>query len=646
MRRGSVIRPGLAGGVATALTVSTVGFVLAGAAPALATGAPACDNPGLVSDPTHPLDNHDGTSSVVLVATSATATATIALPAGVKSAQLDLCGAQGTATTVNGGLGGRTTASITVTGGNSLVLLAGGTTTGGTPGPGGGEGGGFSAVYLGTTASRAAAIAYAGGGGGAGGGEGSSPFDGDGGAGGAGGGHQAADGQFGSGAKNGTGDTGVPGGGASETAPGQGGVAADPATSGSDGGQNSGGAGGTGTGTANGGGGGGGGWFGGGGGAGGSDANMGSEFDGGGGGGGGSGHVTNLAGAIAGQSFTGVRVDGGAVVLTYNNPSPPAFGSGFADTVLVGTAYTRTVSVSAVDTATITIDSGALPHGITFVDNGNNSATLSGTPDVPGHYPFRLRASNGAPPDATQDEVIDVLASPGATAPPSPSPSPSRSATPTATTSATATATTPPGGLTLRTRTPDIQPNQTALLDVTGAGNSVVELRCYTRPSTTYFTARTQSSSGGSLQFSILPGANTRCYARFPGNEASASDSVVINVHTTLSLSAYRDGVRRYHFQGTNLPRRAGQLITLYRWARRDNNGFCDPHVVRGDYNATSSDPNCVAIRTAAASTNSSNVWRIDRTFTGSGQFVFMVRTSQNLTNAAGVSNQRLTIIH
>ena len=48
------------------------------------------------------------------------------------------------------------------------------------------------------------------------------------------------------------------------------------------------------------------------------------------------------------------------------------------------------------------------------------------------------------------------------------------------------------------------------------------------------------------------------------------------NVATALSLSAYRDGVRTYHFQGTNLPRRAGQLITLYRYATASG-GYCVP---------------------------------------------------------------------
>ncbi|MCU1592286.1 MAG: hypothetical protein JWP11_3564, partial [Frankiales bacterium] len=64
------------------------------------------------------------------------------------------------------------------------------------------------------------------------------------------------------------------------------------------------------------------------------------------------------------------------------------------------------------------------------------------------------------------------------------------------------------------------------------------------------------------------------------------------------------------------------------------------------DFSGASTDPNCIGIRTAIAYTNSSNVWRINRTFTGSGQFVFAVRTSTNLTNAAGVSNFRLTVIH
>jgi hypothetical protein len=98
---------------------------------------------------------------------------------------------------------------------------------------------------------------------------------------------------------------------------------------------------------------------------------------------------------------------------------------------------------------------------------------------------------------------------------------------------------------------------------------------------------------------------------------------VVIRVHTTLSLSAYRDGPLRYHFQGRNLPRISGQLITLYRLDRTGRE-----------------------IRTATTKTNTSGIWRIDRRFTGAGTFRFVARTSTTLNNAAGKSNIRLTVIH
>jgi hypothetical protein len=146
----------------------------------------------------------------------------------------------------------------------------------------------------------------------------------------------------------------------------------------------------------------------------------------------------------------------------------------------------------------------------------------------------------------------------------------------------------------------------------------VYELLCYSRPSTTYFVARTATTPAGgtTLEFRILPGTNTRCYVRPQGNDALASNSVVINVHTTLSLSAVRTGVLTYIFQGRNLPRRSGQLITLYRV---DNAGR--------------------EIRTANLMTDASGVYRVSRRFTGTGTFQFLVRTSQTLTNAAGASN-------
>jgi hypothetical protein len=157
-----------------------------------------------------------------------------------------------------------------------------------------------------------------------------------------------------------------------------------------------------------------------------------------------------------------------------------------------------------------------------------------------------------------------------------------------------------------------------------GAPGTTVELYAYSRPNTTYAVVRTDvTDAAGNVVFTVKPGTNTRLYAHYKGGAAS-SDSVskVINVHTALSLSAYRDGVRKYHFQGRNLPRLSGQLITLYRI----DNG--------------------TEIRTATVKTNSSGIWRIDRTFSGSGTFTFVARTSQTLNNAAGRSNERATVIH
>ena len=154
---------------------------------------------------------------------------------------------------------------------------------------------------------------------------------------------------------------------------------------------------------------------------------------------------------------------------------------------------------------------------------------------------------------------------------------------------------------------------------MSGEPNASVELRCYTRPDTTYFTARGPQTltSSGTFQFIINPGANTRCYARYANDETSASATTVINVHTTLSLSAVRQpGVRTYLFQGRNLPRRAGQLITLYRIDSSGNE-----------------------IRTSNLTTDDSGIYRVTRKFTGTGTFRFIVRTSKTLNNAEGHSS-------
>jgi len=55
-------------------------------------------------------------------------------------------------------------------------------------------------------------------------------------------------------------------------------------------------------------------------------------------------------------------------------------------------------------------ESGSLPSGVTFTDNGDGTATLAGTPasGSDGSYPFTITASNGISPDATQSFTLTV----------------------------------------------------------------------------------------------------------------------------------------------------------------------------------------------------------------------------------------------
>ena len=65
------------------------------------------------------------------------------------------------------------------------------------------------------------------------------------------------------------------------------------------------------------------------------------------------------------------------------------------------------VNTTASPTAAIT-ESGSLPSGVTFVDNGNGTATLSGTPTAFGTFPFTITAANGVSPNATQPFTLTV----------------------------------------------------------------------------------------------------------------------------------------------------------------------------------------------------------------------------------------------
>jgi hypothetical protein len=64
-----------------------------------------------------------------------------------------------------------------------------------------------------------------------------------------------------------------------------------------------------------------------------------------------------------------------------------------------------TVTTTGIDAPALA-ESGGLPAGVTFTDNGNGTATLSGTPSVTGTFPLTFTASNGTTPNATQSFTL------------------------------------------------------------------------------------------------------------------------------------------------------------------------------------------------------------------------------------------------
>ncbi len=111
--------------------------------------------------------------------------------------------------------------------------------------------------------------------------------------------------------------------------------------------------------------------------------------------------ATNGVSTDATQSFT-LTVD-----------AAPAITSADNTTFVMGQAGTFTVTSTARPTATLT-ESGALPSGVTFTDNGDGTATLAGTPaaGTMGGYAITLTATNGVSPHGTQAFILSVSGPP------------------------------------------------------------------------------------------------------------------------------------------------------------------------------------------------------------------------------------------
>lgn len=97
------------------------------------------------------------------------------------------------------------------------------------------------------------------------------------------------------------------------------------------------------------------------------------------------------------------------------NVAPLAITSDPAASFTVGTAGSFTVTTSTTQSPTAAevpslAESGALPGGLTFTDNGDGTATLAGTPAAgsAGSYPITVTARNGTSLSVTQRLTITV----------------------------------------------------------------------------------------------------------------------------------------------------------------------------------------------------------------------------------------------
>ncbi|MDT4925785.1 MAG: large repetitive protein, partial [Pseudonocardiales bacterium] len=138
---------------------------------------------------------------------------------------------------------------------------------------------------------------------------------------------------------------------------------------------------------------------------------------------------SNIAGATsATYSFTATSADSGNryravftnVVSTATSTaallqvgSAPAFTSENVATFTVGVAGSFAITTSGVPSATLS-SVGTVPAWLTLADNGDGTATLTGTPPAGsgGAYTFTLKAANGFSPSASQTFTLSVDESP------------------------------------------------------------------------------------------------------------------------------------------------------------------------------------------------------------------------------------------
>jgi CSLREA domain-containing protein len=116
---------------------------------------------------------------------------------------------------------------------------------------------------------------------------------------------------------------------------------------------------------------------------------------------------TFTAGSTAGAGSGSAQVDNQTVTVGITIGDAPAITSGSSTTFTQNSGGSFTVTTSGFPVPSLS-KSGALPAGVTFIDNGNGTATLAGTPTASGTFPLTITAANGFLPNATQSFTLTV----------------------------------------------------------------------------------------------------------------------------------------------------------------------------------------------------------------------------------------------
>ena len=96
-----------------------------------------------------------------------------------------------------------------------------------------------------------------------------------------------------------------------------------------------------------------------------------------------------------------------ALTITVNTAAAPTITSGSVADFTLNQAGAVAITTTGAPTSKIT-ETGTLPAGLTFTDNGNGTALLSGTGTAAGTANLTITASNGINPDANQAFTVVV----------------------------------------------------------------------------------------------------------------------------------------------------------------------------------------------------------------------------------------------